>query len=78
VLPGRVSCAKIRKKVHNHVVNWSVHDALIGLSVGCWVSGVGCQVSSSSSISRFEDEDEDEDERLALPIASRPHQSPSV
>jgi hypothetical protein len=44
------------------------------------VSGVGCRVSSSSSfsISRFEDDDEDEDERLALPMASRPHQSPSV
>jgi hypothetical protein len=25
-----------------------------------------------------EDEDDDEDERLALPIASRPHRSPSV
>ena len=44
------------------------------------MSGVGCRVSSSSSfsISRFEDDDEDEDERLALPMASRPHQSPSV
>jgi len=42
--------------------------------------GLGCRVSSSSSISRFDDDDEDddEDERLALPIASRPHQSPSV
>jgi hypothetical protein len=26
----------------------------------------------------IEDEDDDEDERLALPIASHPHQSPSV
>jgi hypothetical protein len=25
-----------------------------------------------------EDEDDDDDERLALPIASRPHRSPSV
>jgi len=26
----------------------------------------------------IEDEDDDEDERLAMPIASRPHGSPSV
>jgi hypothetical protein len=59
-----------------------VANSLWALGVGRWAWGVGCRVSSSSSIlssiSRFEDEDEDEDERLALPIASRPHQSPSV
>jgi hypothetical protein len=60
-----------------HQVNGSSRQPSgCGRPVPCGVS------SSSSSISRFEDDDEDddddEDERLALPIASRPHQSPSV